>query len=156
MGIMTSYNRIGLQFAATHHVLMNDVLRGEWGYEGSIIDDALTQSAYYSVGADMLLAGTDIFCLDGQRGAQIKAVIKKTDDGTLVKGLQRANKRIFYSLLHSSMGGSISSDTKVTEGMYWWQGMLIGIDVLVGVLTLGAIAGFVMTTYVKRKVKEAV
>ena len=156
MGIMTSYNRIGLQYAATHHVLMNDVLRGEWGYEGSIIDDALTQSAYYSVGADMLLAGTDIFCLDGQRGAQIKAVIKKTDDGTLVKGLQRANKRIFYSLLHSSMGGSITSDTKVTEGMYWWQGMLIGIDVLVGVLTLGAIAGFVMTTYVKRKVKEAV
>lgn len=156
MGIMTSYNRIGLQYAATHSVLMNDVLRGEWGYEGSIIDDALTQSAYYSVGADMLLAGTDIFCLDGQRGAQIKAVIKKTDDGTLVKGLQRANKRIFYSLLHSSMGGSITSDTKVTEGMYWWQGMLIGIDVLVGVLTLGAIAGFVMTTYVKRKVKEAV
>lgn len=156
MGIMTSYNRIGLQYAATHHVLMNDVLRGEWGYEGSIIDDALGQSAYYSVGADMLLAGTDIFCLDGQRGAQIKAVIKKTDDGTLVKGLQRANKRIFYSLLHSSMGGSITSDTKVTEGMYWWQGMLIGIDVLVGVLTLGAIAGFVMTTYVKRKVKEAV
>ena len=156
MGIMTSYNRIGLQYAATHRVLMNDVLRGEWGYEGSIIDDALTQSAYYSVGADMLLAGTDIFCLDGQRGAQIKAVIKKTDDGTLVKGLQRANKRIFYSLLHSSMGGSISSDTKVTEGMYWWQGMLIGIDVLAGVLTLGAIAGFVMTTYVKRKEKEAV
>lgn len=156
MGIMTSYNRIGLQFAATHSVLMNDVLRGEWGYEGSIIDDALTQSAYYSVGADMLLAGTDIFCLDGQRGAQIKAVIKKTDDGTLVKGLQRANKRIFYSLLHSSMGGSISSDTKVTEGLYWWQGMLIGIDVLVGILTAGAIAGFVMTTYVKRKVKEAV
>ena len=156
MGIMTSYNRIGLQYAATHSVLMNDVLRGEWGYEGSIIDDALTQSTYYSVGADMLLAGTDIFCLDGQRGAQIKAVIKKTDDGTLVKGLQRANKRIFYSLLHSSMGGSISSDTKVTEGMYWWQGMLIGIDVLAGVLTLGAIAGFVMTTYVKRKEKEAV
>lgn len=156
MGIMTSYNRIGLQYAATHSVLMNDVLRGEWGYEGSIIDDALTQSAYYSVGADMLLAGTDIFCLDGQRGAQIKAVIKKTDDGTLVKGLQRANKRIFYSLLHSSMGGSISSDTKVTEGLYWWQGMLIGIDVLVGILTAGAIAGFVMTTYVKRKVKEAV
>lgn len=156
MGIMTSYNRIGLQYAATHRVLMNDVLRGEWGYEGSIIDDALTQSTYYSVGADMLLAGTDIFCLDGQRGAQIKAVIKKTDDGTLVKGLQRANKRIFYSLLHSSMGGSISSDTKVTEGMYWWQGMLIGIDVLAGVLTLGAIAGFVMTTYVKRKEKEAV
>ena len=156
MGIMTSYNRIGLQYAATHKVLMNDVLRGEWGYEGSIIDDALTQSAYYSVGADMLLAGTDIFCLDGQRGAQIKSLIKKTDDGTLVKALQRANKRIFYSLLHSSMGGSITSDTKVESSLYWWQGMLIGIDAVVGLATLGAIAMFIVTAYVKREEKEAV
>ena len=155
MGIMTSYNRIGLQYAATHSVLMNDVLRGEWGYEGSIIDDALTQSSYYSVGADMLLAGTDIFCLDGQRGAQIKSLIKKTDDGTLVKGLQRANKRIFYSLLHSSMGGSITADTKVEDGMYWWQGMLIGIDSVVGLATVGAVAMYIVSAYVKREEKEA-
>ncbi|MCX4314843.1 MAG: hypothetical protein OSJ83_13455, partial [Clostridia bacterium] len=153
MGIMTSYNRIGLQYAATHKTLMQTVLRGEWGYMGSIIDDALTQTQYYSVGADMLLAGTDIFCLDGQRGSQIKNLIKSTDDGTLVKALQEANKRIFYTLLKSSLGGSIKSGDVFENSLYWWQSALIAVNVILGVITAAFIVLFVLFTYIKKQEK---
>lgn len=151
LGIMTSYNRIGLQYAATHSVLMNDVLRGEWAYEGSIIDDALTQSQYYCSTADMLDAGTDIFCLDAQRSAQVRTLITSTDDGHLLKQLQEANKRIFFALLHSSMGGSISDDFQYEDTITWWQGLLIGVDVTLGVLAAGSIAMFAVKTYRKKK-----
>lgn len=156
LGIMTSYNRIGLEYAATHKVLMQDVMRGEWAYEGSIIDDALVASTYYSVGADMLTAGTNIFCLDGQRGNQIKDLINRTDDGNLLKELQEANKRIFYTLLRSSMGGSITEDTVVTGGLMWWQSLLVAINVIIGVAAAGAVAMYVVTGYIKKDTaKEA-
>ena len=150
MGIMTSYNRIGLTYAATHSVLMEDVMRGEWAYTGSIIDDALSQSEYYGSTADMLMAGTCIFCLDGARSAQMRELIESTDDGALLRKLQEANKYIFNALLQSSMGGSIDADYTYEGGLMWWQSLLIGINVLFGVLAVGSVAAYVVYTYKKR------
>ena len=150
MGIMTSYNRIGLTYAAAHKVLMEDVMRGEWAYTGSIIDDALSQSEYYGSTADMLMAGTCIFCLDGARSAQMRELIESTDDGALLRKLQEANKYIFNALLQSSMGGSIDADYTYEGGLMWWQSLLIGINVLFGVLAVGSVAAYVVYTYKKR------
>ena len=113
LGIMTSYNRIGVRYAACHEPLMMNVMRGEWGYKGQIIDDALTGSntSNYSNGPAMLHSGTDLFCLDGNRGGQLKQWVTQNDDGTLLKDLQRANKYIMYSMSRSWMGGI----TPVTE-----------------------------------------
>lgn len=149
LGIMTSYNRIGLQYAACHKTLMQTVLRGEWAYQGSIIDDALTYTDHYSVTADMLMAGTDIWCLDGPRKGQMKTLIESTDDGTLLKALQEANKRIFYAMINSSMGGSVDESTSVSSGLEWWQGVIIAIDVIIGVLAVGAVVMFAWNTYKK-------
>ena len=107
LGIMTSYNRIGYKYAACHEPLMMNVMRGEWGYQGQIIDDAYTGSNThdYSHGPSMLHCGTDLFCLDGQRGGQLKDWVKQKDDGTLLLDLQRANKHIMYAMSRSWMGG---------------------------------------------------
>ena len=107
LGVQTSYNRIGTTYAACYKPLLQNVMRGEWGYKGLIIDSALTGSNTdsYSNGPSMLYAGIDVFCLDGGRGSQIKTYITNNDDGTLLKSLQRANKYIMYALSRSSMGG---------------------------------------------------
>lgn len=145
LGIMTSYNRIGLQYAATHQVLMETVMRGEWAYEGSIIDDALSQSDYYCSTPDMLMAGTCIFCLDGARSGQMKSLIESTDDGTLLRKLQEANKYIFSSLLQGSMGGSIDSSYEYEDTLMWWQSMLIAFNVVFGVLAAAGVAMYVIS-----------
>ena len=107
LGIMTSYNRIGIRYSACHEPLMQNVMRGEWGYQGLIIDDALTGSNTntYSNGPAMLHCGTDLFCLDGNRGGQLKDWVTSKNDGGLVQDLQRANKYIMAALTHSMLAG---------------------------------------------------
>ena len=39
IGVMGSYNRIGLTEAAGHYGLMTDVLRTEWGFKGCVLSD---------------------------------------------------------------------------------------------------------------------
>ena len=106
LGIMTSYNRIGAKYAACHQSLMEEVIRNEWGFEGFLMNDALTGSNTdrYANGPAMLHCGTDIFCLDGNRGSQLKQFITQNDDGYLLQDLQRANKYIMYAFSRSWLG----------------------------------------------------
>ena len=39
MGVMSSYNRIGLMETAASYPLLTEVLRGEWGFQGSVLSD---------------------------------------------------------------------------------------------------------------------
>ena len=107
LGIMTSYNRIGARYAACHEPLMKNVMRGEWDYKGLIIDDALpgNNNDSYSNGPAMLHTGTDLFCLDGNRGSQLKQWVTGNDDGQILMDMQRANKYIMYAISRSWMGG---------------------------------------------------
>ena len=142
LGIMTSYNRIGVRYAACHEPLMMNVMRGEWKYRGLIIDDALTGSNTdkYSNGPAMLHSGTDMFCFDGTRGSNLKSWVTSNDDGTLLLDLQRANKYIMYSMSRSWMGGvTPMTEEEIKENMNpWWKktvsGIVIGTSVVAAIL----------------------
>ena len=68
----------------------------------------------------------------------------------MLKELQEANKRIFFALIHSSMGGSIDGDYVFDGSMPWWKAVVITIDVVVGALAVGAIVVYVLNTYLKK------
>lgn len=148
MGVMTAYNRIGLTYTASSVALNDTLFRKEWNFQGSIIDDAMSQSRYSNAG-DMLLAGTNLFCLDGARGQVIVDQINSTDDGFLLQLLQRANKRLMFALLHSSMGG-MDEDAVVEVNMMWWEVMIMWIDIVVGVIAVALIVFYVISAYVKK------
>ena len=155
MGIMTSYNRIGCTYAAVHKNLMLNVMRGEWDYKGLIIDDAQSggNSDSYANGPMMLEAGTNVFCLDGQRGGQLVDYITSNKDGGLVKKMQESNKYIMYALLHSFMGDMSAEDTEADMSRTknpWWKVVLYASDITFGVLTAGAVALFVVYEFVKK------
>ena len=48
MGVMGSYNRMGLMETAANYNLLTEVLRGEWGFKGSVLSD-MTHSGNGSV-----------------------------------------------------------------------------------------------------------
>lgn len=128
LGIMTTYNRIGARYSACHEPFMKNVLRGEWGYQGFIIDDALTGSNNdnYSNGPAMLHSGTDLFCLDGNRGNQLKAWVTNNDDGQILEDLQRANKYIMYAMSRSSLlfdesGSNVPEDSLIIKEQVEWD-----------------------------------
>ena len=146
LGIMTSYNRIGAKYAACHEPLMMNVMRKEWAYKGLIIDDALPggNTDSYSNGPAMLYCGTDLFCLDGNRGGDLKNWVTTNDDGTILACLQRANKYVMYSLSRSWMGGV---DAQLGSAA-WLKPTVIGVTVGAGVLTLAAFGMFAFTQVV--------
>ncbi|MCQ2776316.1 MAG: glycoside hydrolase family 3 C-terminal domain-containing protein [Bacilli bacterium] len=155
LGIMTSYNRIGARYAATHEPLMLNVMRGEWNYRGYIIDDALTgnNTDQYSNGPAMLYCGTDLFCLDGGRGGQLRDYIKQNDDGTLLACLQRANKYIMYSVSRSWMGGIEVSDEEMKATPAWKTGVTVTVWAFAA-LTVVAAGLYVFFEISSRKSKE--
>lgn len=147
MGIMTSYNRIGLTYAATHKTLMNDILRTEWSFQGQIIDDALqgSNTSTYSNGPSMVAAGTDIFCLDGNRKNQLIDYVEQNDDGYMVQLMQEANHHIMYALLQSWMGdqGAIADDAASASQNPWWKTTIYAIDGVVIALSVVALGLYV-------------
>ena len=147
LGIMTSYNRIGVRYAACHEPLMMNVMRGEWKYRGLIIDDALTGSndSNYSNGPAMLHSGTDLFCLDGNRGGQLKQWVTGHDDGQLLLDLQRANKYVMYAMSRSWMGGvTPMTEEQLQQNLNpWWKKAVTGI-----VIGSGSLAAILIGVYV--------
>ena len=157
LGIMTSYNRIGARYAACHEPLMNNVMRGEWAYRGQIIDDALPggNTDNYSNGPAMLHCGTDIFCLDGKRGSQLKQYVTSNDDGQILMDLQRANKYIMYSISRSWMGGvRVTAEDLEETSNPWWKkavtGLVIG-STGVAACLIGVYAFFEIFELVNKK-----
>ena len=58
-GLMTAFNRLGLQHVAAHRGLMNGILQGEWGFRGMILTDSV-KSAQYFLPRETLLAGNNM------------------------------------------------------------------------------------------------
>jgi beta-glucosidase len=159
MGIMTSYNRIGCTYAAVHKNLMMNVMRGEWAYKGLIIDDAQTGSndSNYANGPLMVEAGTNVFCLDSNRGSQLVSYVTSNNDGGLVKKMQESNKYIMYALLKSFMGDMSAEAAEADMGRtqnVWWKNVLYGADIGFGVLTLAAAGLFVVFEFFKKAKKN--
>lgn len=59
--VMSSYNRINGTFASENSWLLNDVLRGEWGFDGFVMTDWWAEengARQIAAGNDMLMPGT--------------------------------------------------------------------------------------------------
>ena len=154
LGIMTSYNRIGARYAATHEPLMMNVMRGEWNYKGFIIDDALTGSntSDYSNGPAMVHCGTDLFCLDGNRGSQLKQWVTSNNDGQILKDMQRANKYVLYSMSRSWMGGVAAENVGQDP---WWKITINALTISAGVATAGLLGMYIFTEFFAKKKDES-
>ena len=158
LGIMTSYNRIGARYAAVHYPLMHNVMREEWGYKGQIIDDAEpgNNTSDYSNGPAMLHNGTDLFCLDGNRGGQLKDWVTGKNDGTILRDLQRANKYVMYSISRSFVGGITVSEEEIVESMNpWWKKTLQGIIIGTGSVTAILFGMYIFAEIVSKKATPA-
>lgn len=136
LAIMASMNRIGLTWSGDHKGLMNNMLRGEWGYDGFVItDQASYPQAFPGLairgglegGTDLWLnTGTDNWTIDGY-----------ASNPTVMTQLRTASKHILYGVANSLAMNGISSSAKVVTITPAWRKALY---VLTGLLYLLAIA----------------
>ena len=107
LGVMGSYNRLGLMETAASYPLMTEVLRGEWGFKGSVLSD-MTHSGNSSVNfkcyecvTPRVLAGCNAQLDSGGFSGQIESQAKwdaNANNGNGAPVCVNGNKVIAWSL----------------------------------------------------------
>lgn len=140
-GMMTSFNRIGMQWAGGSYVLLTKVLRNEWGFHGSVITDYSLNT--YTHVDEMIRAGGDLFLTQDAKTFNMK------DDATQITLLRQATKNVLYSVVNSN-AMSVETDGYL---MPVWMMVMIVVDVVIVLLL--ALWGTLAIRSVKRSEKAA-
>lgn len=138
-GVMNSMNYIGDTYVGAHVPTLTNVLRGEWGFEGSVLTDMDEGSEFEKSFWSCLRAGVDIWL--GFSGSAITDVRNDAD----IYYLQRAAHNQLYFL---------STGNTYTTEYYNWTGCRTIISVELGVLMAAGAAALVLRNY-KKKEAEA-
>ena len=129
MGVMSSFNRIGMKWTGGDYRLLTGILRREWGYEGLVISDFNTCS--HMVEKDMFYAGGDM-------DLQITGIRWRPDKNSAadVTVARNAVKNILY----------VVSNTNAVRGSFvlirpLWQTVMFILDgvIVAGLAVWGAI-----------------
>ena len=137
--------------------MQEDLLTGEWGFNGVIISDAVTGKAYQHP-IEMQAAGNDMYCInvgaDFFAAPKIKKAILDNDDGYLLGKLRETNNQFYYSFANSNLVNGLTHDSVVADVLPWWQGLIIAVIVLLSVCTAGCLTMSVLSYVFGKKEKE--
>ena len=138
-GIMSSFNRIGTRWTGGDYRLLTEILRNEWGFNGTVITDFNTIPDFMDVkqaiyaGGDLDLASTPHTAWFNENSAA---------DVTM---LRRATKNILYCTVNSN---AMNADIQGYAPAYW----KIGLWVADAVIVVGfAIWGYLAISSAKKK-----
>ena len=143
--LMSSFNRIGDTWCGASGALLNNVLRGEWGFLGTVITD-YNGNKYMHVengvnnGNDLMLANE----------MTLPTKFTDTKNPSTIRIMRQACKNIFYTQANSATVNKTSDATTVTYGMAPWRTWLLYANIGLGVV----IAGLVLLTVLKRPRKK--
>ena len=147
LGVMSSFNRLGVVWSGAHRGLMTGILREEWGMKGAAITDCSVMASYmdYRLG---VLAGQDLW--DGYRsGMDTLAGLDK--DPAIVSACRLAAKHIIYSVINSHAMNIGSA--QILPAMPWWQAAILSAMIVFIVLTAGS-AAMLTVSVIKSKKKN--
>lgn len=136
--VMSSFNRIGATWAGGSRALLTDVLRNEWGFRGLVISDF---NLYPYMFPDQgVRAGGDL---------QLTWTVSKenfadTESATARQAIRTAYKNMCYTVVNSNYMQNQAPGSIVTYGLAWWQILVIVIDIIAGLITLGTILYLVL------------
>lgn len=139
--VMTSLNRLGSEWVGTNSALLNDILRGEWGFDGyTITDNALEP---YMCGRSITRGTDKLMLLPGNdRSGELNKAALLADEN-LFAAVREACHRILYVYANSKAMNGISSSSYIVRVTPWWKTVIINIDVILGCLTALGIVGFI-------------
>lgn len=130
--VMSSFNRIGATWAGGSVPLMDNVLRGEWGFRGLAITDFDLYDYMYP--DQSIAAGTDlILSTDAMKS------LEDTKSATAVSNMREACHNILYTVAHSNAMNGVAPGTIITYTDAPWVTYRLVIDAAVGVLWAAAL-----------------
>lgn len=117
--MMTSYNRIGAVWAGGHSGLITQVLRGEWGFQGTVITD-YDNGKYMNTDQALRAGGDMMLSTIGHTPSEVT-----TQSNYGLQQMRRASKNILYTVVNSRA----YTDPVVMCQPYWLYA-LIAVNVL--------------------------
>lgn len=152
LGVMTSFNRVGLTAAPAHAGMQIEILRNEWGFKGINITDSCKGAHDYILTPECITSGTDLFLSDTSRTAELNNMVVKDKDGNILNWMKTANKHFYYAHSRSILMNGLSQETVIEETVFWWQPALIGLCIVLGAATVATLAVSVWVCYRKKEV----
>lgn len=148
LGVMTSFNRLGVVWSGSHRGLMTDVLRSEWGMKGAAITDCSVMANYmdYRLG---VLAGQDLW--DGYRSG-MDTLAGQQNDPAIVSACRLATKHIIYSVINSHAMNI--GDAQIIPAMPWWQAAILSAMIIFIVFTVASTSMLVVSIVKSKKSKQ--
>ena len=130
LGVMSSFNRLGVVWSGADYGLMTEVLRKEWDMPGAAVTDCSVTAPFmdYRMG---ILAGQNLW--DGY-STGMDTLSGLQNDAVIVTAMQESAKRIAYTVsrTHTMNAGQVTI-RKVTP---WWKIVLLVCIVIFAILTL--------------------
>ncbi len=151
LGIMTSFNRIGAVYSGGSQAAIAGVVRGEWGFRGSIITDWANTGGYMSID-HQLRAGGDLG-MNTNLNAGVRAEYSEKGTPRLQYQMKEAVHHVLYTWLRSQyLNKEYNENPETTEQVIqtasieswkWWKTLLIDVDVaLSGLCVLWVVMSF--------------
>ena len=152
-GVMSSFNRAGCIWTSASEELMENILRGEFGFDGIVLTDmALGQNAYMSY--DAITKGTDLFLDPTGDQTQFDTY---SESVTFRNKVREACHRYLYVIAnYSAAVNGFSSSSEIVAVTPWWQMILIVLKIFF--FAVGGVSTVLLyvSLYKERKEQECV
>ena len=135
-GLMTSFNRIGTEWAGGSYRLVTTILRKEWGFQGSVICDFHTD--YYMDSKQMLYAGGDIN-LVGDKELKLQTNGRYSTPYVKASNAKDANlvRRSAHNNLFALANSAALKVDIIRYDMAWWKITFRAVEIAIPVALVG-------------------
>lgn len=147
LGVMSSMNCIGALWASEHYVLLKDVLRGEWGFRGTVISDSMESGDFGTLDA-AVQAGNDLWLWYTRNN------FKDMTSPHMQWAIREAVHNICYSYANSLIMQDVAPGGTVTYGISTWQIIQIVVNIVLALAVAALIAWIVIRTLDEKKYPE--
>lgn len=151
--MMSSFNRIGTEWAGGSYALLTEVLRKEWGFKGMVVSDYNLGNAYMHPD-QMIRAGGDLNLSQDYKPSS-EATRSGMSDKLQTAALRKATKNILYTIANSNAMNGMGKGVVWGTAMAWWKIWLIIANVGLVVL-LGGLWGFLKIFFTRRKLAQGI
>jgi len=100
LGAMSSFSIIGTKWAGANSVLLNDILRKEWGFEGFVSSDAVFG---FMKAPDAVVAGNDLMLdiMTPSKNVKLLKEAYKKDPSGIAIGVRTSVHHVLYTILQT-------------------------------------------------------
>ena len=114
-GVMTAFCCVGNTWSGGNHALLQTVLRGEWGFDGTALTDYALHDFMYP---DQMIRNGGTACLQSNRK---DFVDQNNPSATTVKYLQKATHEMCYMVANSNAMNGMAPGSTITYSLAPWE-----------------------------------